>query len=275
MKYCALLALIAMLSSTASGQYYYNDIVANKRLNDEYVSLVNSGFKRIVLESFEDDNTPSEGFFCEKAFNSDFSVSKMISKSYITGESELETYYKNGKVSGTRNETPHATNTTSYQYEGDLLHSVKTKTIAEGDSSGFEEERIFTYDSSGSPVEMKRFRNGRQISVVRFLLDEHGNVIEENPVSGTSDRKYYYYYNDQNQLTDVVHFNTVAQKLLPDLMFLYNEKDLPSQMISVDESGRNYFIWRYSYTSQGLPEIQKCYSKEKRLLGTIQFEYLK
>jgi hypothetical protein len=56
-------------------------------------------------------------------------------------------------------------------------------------------------------------------------------------------------------------------------MFEYNTKNLPRQMISIDESGRNYFIWKYSYTDTNLPEIQKCFSKEKRLLGTIEFEY--
>lgn len=56
-------------------------------------------------------------------------------------------------------------------------------------------------------------------------------------------------------------------------MFEYDKGDKPSQMISVDETGRNYFIWRYAYDDKQLPEIQKCYSKEKQLLGTIQFDY--
>ena len=56
-------------------------------------------------------------------------------------------------------------------------------------------------------------------------------------------------------------------------MFEYNNNNEPKQMISVDETGRNYFIWRYAYDDKKLPEIQKCYSKEKQLLGTIQYDY--
>lgn len=273
MKFLFLLPLFIIFSFSAFAQYFYNDIVGNRKINDEYVLMKSSSFKKIVLESFEDDDSPSEGFFCEKKFANDFSSSEMVSKSYITGESELKTIYKDGKVFKTIATTPHTNNTTLYQYDGTRLKSIKTETIGFADSTVFTEERDFNYDSSGLPVSMKRFKNGKQISLIQFKHDSKGNVIEETPLSGNSDQKYYYYYDEKNQLTDVVHFNPIAQKLLPDYMFLYNDQGQVSQMISVDESGRNYTIWRYSYTPSGLSEIQKCYSKEKRLLGTIQYEY--
>ena len=71
----------------------------------------------------------------------------------------------------------------------------------------------------------------------------------------------------------MVHYDVIARRLLPDYMFEYDNSGEPGQMISVDETGRNYFIWRYAYDDKKLPEIQKCYSREKKLLGTIQFEY--
>lgn len=249
-------------------------MISNQQLNNEYAKLKSSGFHKIVLGSFEDDDTPSEGFKCEKKFSKDYNSSNMLSKSYITGESELQTFYENGRVSKTSNTTPHTTNTTKYTYDtSGRLKSVLVSTFGNVDSATFTEERIFSYDSDNKPSEMTRMKNGRQISIIKFISDENGNIIEETPQTGNSDRKYYYYYNEKNQLTDVVHFNNIAQKLLPDFMFLYDDLGQVRQMISVDESGRNYFIWKYSYTKQGLSEIQKCYSKEKRLLGTIQFEY--
>jgi hypothetical protein len=121
---------------------------------------------------------------------------------------------------------------------------------------------------------MLRKKNNVLISTITFLSDEKGNIIEENASGNSNDKKYFYYYDDNNHLTDVVHYNVIAKRLLPDYMFEYSNDNNPKQMISVDESGRNYFIWRYAYDNRSLPEIQKCYSKEKRLLGTIQFEYL-
>ena len=94
-----------------------------------------------------------------------------------------------------------------------------------------------------------------------------------SPLGFTKHNKNCNYYDDKNRLTDVVHYNEIAKKLLPDYMFEYTTSNKPQQMISIDESGRNYFIWKYSYTEKKLPEIQKCFSKEKRLLGTIQYEY--
>jgi len=77
----------------------------------------------------------------------------------------------------------------------------------------------------------------------------------------------------KNRLTDIVHFNQVARRLLPDYMYEYNATNLPRQMISTEEAGSNYFIWKYTYNDKNLRETEKCFSKEKRLLGTIEYEY--
>lgn len=275
MKTLIILFFTVAITFSVSGQYYYNDIISNQKLNSEYAALKLAGFNKVVLESFEQDDSPSDGFFCEKKFNTDFSESVMISRSLMTDESSLQAFYKDGKIFKSVTQTPFTTNTMTYTYHGDKLSSVGIETFDDRDSTVQKEERVFLYDSAGLLTELNRLKNGVQISSVRFEYDEAGNVIEEIPVNGNADRKYYYYYDDQNRLTDVVHFNELAQKLLPDYMFVYDEKGLAVQMISVDENARDYNIWRYSYTNRGLPEIQKCFSKDKKLLGTIQFEYSK
>ncbi len=274
MKKFILLLAIVFIASSASAQYYYNDIRNVQKLNEEYASLKSSGFHLVDLKSFEDDDSPSEGFFCEKKFNNDFSGSSMISRSYITGESVLNAEYGNGRIVKSATETPTSTNTTYYEYDstGNLVQ-VKVNTTGNADSASFSETRNYEYDSKGGLVKMNRMKNGKQVAVFDFKRDDHGNIIEETPEKNSAGRKYYYYYDESNRLTDIVHFNEIARKLLPDYMFLYDAGGALKQMISVDESGRNYFIWKYSYTATGLPEIQKCYSKEKRLLGTIQYEY--
>lgn len=246
----------------------------NNEQNKEFSILKNGDIKLIKVSSFDDKDQPSEGFFCEKKINKKFSQSEMMSKSNITGQSVLVTDYdKNGKVIKTTTNTPTTTNTVEFEYDSiGHLSLICTRTIADGDSSGITETHAYTY-ANGTPEKMIRKKNNIVVATITFVKDGKGNVIEEDPTGSTNDKKYYYYYDDSNRLTDVVHFNVIANRLLPDYMFEYTKGDEPSQMVSVDETGRNYFIWRYAYDDKQLPEIQKCYSKEKQLLGTIQFDY--
>ncbi|MDQ2719495.1 MAG: hypothetical protein M3Z26_07020 [Bacteroidota bacterium] len=271
------LFLISVLFSSFSvnAQYYYKDILANLQLNNEFLILKTQQIKTINLKSFEDNDEPSEGFFCEKKINKNYSQSEMISKSYITGQSLLVTdYNQDGRVITTTNNTTTTTNVVRYEYNNQgKISLINTITRGEGDSTGITETHEYIYDSNGNLQKMLRKKNNLLLSTITFIMDDKGNIIEEDAAGKGNDKKYYYYYDEQNRLTDVVHFNERAQRLLPDYMFEYNQVNLIKQMISIDETASNYFIWKYSYNDKRLPEIQKCYSKEKRLLGTIQYEY--
>lgn len=248
--------------------------MSTSKLNSEFAVLKNGNIRSVKITSFDENDKPSEGFFCEKKINKNFGQSEMMSQSNITGQSLLITDYNtNEQIIKTVATTPATTNTVEFQYDDrGNLSLIKTKTVADGDSDGISETRQYLYENN-KPVKMFRKTNNVLVSTITFLSDDQGNIIEEDPSGNTSDIKYYYYYDGNNRLTDVVHYNRVAKRLLPDYMFEYDINDQPKQMISVDESGRNYFIWKYAYDDKNLPEIQKCYSKEKRLLGTIQYDY--
>lgn len=259
---------------TVNAQYYYKDILGTIKENNEFSVLKNNNLKHIKITSFDENDQPSEGFFCEKKINKNFSQSQLMTKSNITGESLSVTEYdNNGDVIKTTITTPHNTNTSEYRYDsaGHII-LITTNTIADGDSTGIKETREYFYQN-GIPVKMLRKKNNFLISTITFIANDKGNIIEEAPSGKSSDKKYYYYYDENHRLTDVVHYNKIANRLLPDYMFEYKNSNQPSQMISVDETGRNYFIWKYAYDDKKLPEIQKCFSKEKQLLGTIQYEY--
>lgn len=260
----------------ADAQYYYKDILSTQKLNDEFSILRHSNIKLIKISSFDENDRPSEGFFCEKKINKAFTQSEMLSKSNITGESLLVTDYNTaGKVIKTTSTTPVSTNVVTFQYDtaGNITHII-TSTSGDDDSTGIVETHEYFYTKNGTPEKMLRKKNNILVATITFTADEKGNVIEEAASGNTNDKKYYYYYDDRNRLTDVVHYNPVARRLLPDYMFEYKESSYPDKMITIDISGRNYLVWRYAYTDQHLPEIQKCYSKEKKLLGTIQFDYV-
>ena len=248
--------------------------MSTARINNEFSVLKKENLRSIKIQSFDENDQLSEGFFCEKKINKNFSQSEMISKSNMTGESLLVTDYNaSGQIKKTVTSTPTITNTVEFQYDDSgNLSLVSTYTKADGDSNGIKETHEYFYENN-KPVKMLRKKNGILISTITFVADDKGNIIEEDASGSTSDKKYYYYYDENRRLTDVVHYNPIARKLLPDYMFEYIKNDQPKQMISVDESGRNYVIWKYAYDDKSLPEIQKCFSKEKQLLGTIQYEY--
>lgn len=271
---CFFVSSFLLSFSSANAQYYYKDLMSTIQQNKEFSILKNGNLHVIKISSFDENDQPSNGFFCEKKINKSFSQSQMFSKSNITGQSLLQTDYNSkGDVIKTTTTTPTTTNTVEFEYnDSGNISLIGTKTIADGDSAGITETHEYFY-ANGKPVKMIRKKNNSIISTITFLSDNKGNVIEEDPEGKGNDKKYYYYYDENNRLTDVVHFNIIAKRLLPDYMFEYNDNNQPKQMISVDESGRNYFIWKYAYTDKKLPEIQKCFSKEKQLLGTIQFDY--
>ncbi len=274
-KYLRLFLISIFIKSfSASAQYYYKDILSTQKLNHEFSVLKSADIKFIKITSFDENDQPSKGFFCEKKINKTFSQSEMMSKSNITGQSLLVSdYNKNGDVIKTTTNTPTTTNTIEFEYDSlGRLSLIRTKTIADGDSSGISETHQYFY-KNGMLEKMLRKKNNVLISTITFIADNKGNIIEEDASGSSDDKKYYYYYDDSNRLTDVVHYNVIAKRLLPDYMFEYKNNDKPEQMISVDETGRNYFIWKYAYNDKQLPEIQKCFSKEKQLLGTIQFDY--
>ncbi|HSV09336.1 MAG TPA: hypothetical protein VLI68_01110 [Hanamia sp.] len=261
--------------SLVHAQYYYKDILSTLQQNKEFSILKNGNIKLIKITSFDENNQPSDGFFCEKKINKTFTQSQMLSKSNITGQSLLVTDYNNkADVVKTTTTTPTTNNTVEFQYDQNgNISLITTNTVADGDSSGITETHQYIYEN-GKPAKMLRKKNNTLISTITFVTDDKGNIIEEDPVGNSLDKKYYYYYDDHNHLTDIVHFNVIAKRLLPDYMFEYGTGNQPKQMISVDETGRNYFIWKYAYDDKNLPEIQKCFSKEKNLLGTIQFDYV-
>jgi hypothetical protein len=260
--------------SSARAQYYYKDLVSTYKQNKEFSILKNAGFRNVKISSFDEHDQPSDGFFCEKRMNKNFTQSQLMTNSNITGQSLLVTdYNSNGDVIKTKTTTPNTNNNIEFTYDSNRnIILIRTETIADGDSSGIVETHQYFYIHN-LPVKMIRMKNNVVVATITFLSDEKGNIIEEDPSGNGDDKKYFYYYDDKNRLTDVVHYNVIAKRLLPDYMFEYSEDREPKQMISVDETGRNYFIWRYAYDDKKLPEIQKCYSKEKTLLGTIQYDY--
>ncbi len=113
-----------------------------------------------------------------------------------------------------------------------------------------------------------------QLSTVTFKVDDKGNVVEEEELSANNNSsKHFYYYDDNNRLTDVVNYNERANRLLPDYIYEYNDLGQITQMTATEVGSSNYYIWKYTYNQQKLRETERCLSKERRLLGSVRYQY--
>jgi hypothetical protein len=259
---------------SANAQYYYKDIVSNKQLIAEIALLKEQKIRTVKLSSFEDDGRPSEGFFGEKKINKKYTTVETLTKSYVTPASVfISTFSDKGLLLETVDGSDISSSTSAYSYtaEGQIKSIVTTNHSSDDDfKTEIREEHLYEYNTEGLPVKMTRIKNFTDSTVIIFSADENGNTgIEKNTKTGDT---YYYYYDNKKRLTDVVRLNPYNQKMLPDYMFEYNYAGQIAQMTTTEEGGSYYFIWKYTYEN-GLRIREKCFSKERRLMGTIEYEY--
>ncbi len=273
----SILALLFLsFSATASAQFFYKDIITIKQAADELNRIKANKVKTIRLKSFEDDGSASDGFFAEKKFSRDYRKAELFTRTNYSGASLLTTFYnEDGTISRTVDSSEIATTHIQYKYDEDkrLLSTLSVIRSADDDFvNEIVEEHLYVYTNEFYPDKMFRVKNRKDTTEILFMLDENKNLsIEKDSRSGS---KYYYYYDAKSRLTDVAHINDFRQKLLPDYMFEYNSAGLITQMITTQEGGggNDYLLWKYTY-SDGLRMTEACYSKERKLLGRIEYEY--
>lgn len=270
-----LLMLTAIISSNQA-QYYYKDIVTNKQLLAEKSVLRQQGIRNILVHSFEGDKEPSTGFYCEKKISKDYKRIETYTKSNITSKSLLTAFYnEKDQIISSRDSSEISVNTTQYQYDerGNVAIIISTSHSNDDDfTTTLIEKRQYSYNARGIPVKMFRTKDQKDTATIIFIADENGNITDEIDL-GKNGKHYYYYYNDKNRLTDIVKYNVVKNKLLPDFIFEYNSVGQVTQMVSIEEGANSdYYTWKYVY-NDGLRIIEKCFSKENILLGYFEYEY--
>ena len=270
------LVLLTAFSTAGMTQYHYLDIVSNLQLSSEMKQLQEQKIRKILVHSFEGNGDPSAGFFCERKINKDFRKIETYSKSNSTGKSILTSQFNSqGQLIASYDSSSLSSTSSSYQYDtkGHLTKVViNTNSMDDDFSAKIMDEHQYIYDPKGHPTKMLRIRNQSDTATIIFTIDDKGNVIDENDL-GKNGKHYYYYYDTKNRLTDIVKYDAVRAKLLPDFLFEYNSAGQVTQMITIEEGvSNNYFTWKKTY-NDGLRIIEKCFSKEKELLGYFEFEY--
>lgn len=270
-----LFLLMAVFYNKSTAQYYYKDIVSNKELLSDMSQYREQKIRSVKVKSFEEDGSPSEGFFCEKKISRDSRTVETMNRSYVSAPSMLTSYFdKKGLLEKTTDSSDITSRSSSYRYnDGGQLISVLSSIRSSDDdfTNEIREEHIYQYNEKGILKQMIKVKNNTDSTLFEFSTDEKSNItIEKDTKSGA---KYYYYYDTKNRLTDVAHSNDFQHRITPDYSFEYNGLGLMTQMTNTEEGAQSYyFIWKYFYDN-GLRIREKCYNKEKRLMGTIEYEY--
>ncbi len=256
-------------------QYYYKDILSNQQLLADMAAYKENKVKLINIKSVEADGSPSQGFICQKKISKDFKTVQLFTRADMAGTSIFTSAFDdNGKLMSTTDSSNSAVTTNVYSYDRkNFIQSIQSYIRSNDDDfiTQIREDHIYFYNAQGQPVKMIRVKNQKDSTLILFANDKENNVaIEKDSKTG---RKYYYYYNDKKQLTDIVQANDFKTKMLPDYLFGYNENGQLTQMTSTEEGGNNYFIWKYIYGNGGLRAKEKCYAKDRSLLGSVEYEY--
>jgi hypothetical protein len=267
------LAVLIFFTGTATAQYYYKEIWNSQQLNREFSILKSEKIRNVSVKSFESDGQPSEGFFCEKRIDKNFGRIQMLSKSNMTGQSLINSYFDPaGRITKTVDSTEHSFNQTEYFYDDrGRINEIKTYTKDDDDANGISEIHRYIYNGENL-LKMEREKNNIPVSTVTFTVDK-GNVMDETEMIKGVPKKYFYYYDDKNQLTDVVHYNERAKRLLPDYMYEYDQMGQVTKLITTEEGGSNYFTWQYTYDDKHLRLTERCFTKDRRVLGSVQYSY--
>ena len=267
--------------TSAKSQYYFTDIVSHRQSDYQYKQLIAAKVTHMQAVSYgKDSTTVSTTFTLEQDIID--GGKKVITKTTLanSGTTIIENNYRNDQLIISLNSIVQPLSTvvtkTAYTYsdQGEILSIVSNSLDTIASVSGFSERHIWQYNDKNKPTKMLNIKNNSDTLTVLFTYDEKGNVAEEKWFrKGQTIEKYYYYYDNDGLLTDVVRFNDRVRKLLPDFVYEYDDNANIIKMTQTIKGGTDYFIWKYTYNDKNLKATESCYTRKNELQGKVVYEY--
>jgi antitoxin component YwqK of YwqJK toxin-antitoxin module len=235
--------------------------------------LKNNHVQQVSAASYEANGERTDHFILEQQISGDNSTIVTTTEYPSTGKSVSTSYYENDKVVKTINDAENIESTTTYTYDSNNLQSIATDIQDTFMNNSSQEIHQWRYENN-QPTEMLLIKDKKDTTVLEFVKDEQGNIAEEHwRKNGRLIGKYFYYYNDQHGLTDIVRFNARAQRLLPDFLFEYDNNSTLIQLTQIPQGSDNYLVWQYIYLPNGLKQKELCFNKQKQPVGRIEYSY--
>lgn len=275
MKTTILSVCFSLFAASSYSQFYYNDILVTGENMKKRAVYQQQGVKSVRFNSFDNKEQPIEGFKCEQIVKNNFTVLVTTTNTSLAGTSwNTSTFNAAGQLMKIVDTTDGSSTTTTYSWDASNRLSHLTSISLSPGNYITREEHVWLYDATGKPQRMLKIKNNSDTTFITFVADDRGNVGEEKSLHrGEPNATVYYYYDDNNRLTDIVRYNARAKRLLPDYIFEYDAQGRTTSMLATTEGNVDYQKWIYSYNEKGLKGKDLCFSKTKVLIGKIEYSY--
>ncbi len=273
--------LSIVLSVSAQGQYYYNDIIGTRETNRQMKTYTDNNVKTVTASGVDQRGIKATDFSEYHEVRENGRALRSVSVINLNKTNIYSRFDEQGKIVSMSDSSTSIISLTTYEYDeqGRLTLVINSIKDSANDFNQAETHR-WIYAADGHPQKMWRIISNPGVSVpdtleVRFAVDEDGNVGEERTFRRNVETGFlYYYYDEKDRLLDIVRYNKKARKLIPDIQFEYDEQDRIIQKITTTSNlSLGYLIWRYIYDSRGLKTKEALFNRDKQLTGRIDYIY--
>lgn len=270
------LSLCLLLSFTVQAQYYYNDIVGTAEIEARMKSYAQNKVRTVRAIGSDANGTKSTDFDEYQEVQDNGKALRVVSRNGFARSIQNYQFDDKGKLIRMTDSSNVTQSVSRYNYDASgRIQSIENTMLDTSKDFNDNEIHYYQYNSSGKPLKLWRIRNGSDSLEVRFTLDENGNVSDEQVFrNGVGVDPVHYYYDDNNRLSDIVRYNKKLKKLMPDMMFEYDENNRVIQKITpLPQLTLGYVIWRYIYDGRGLKTKEALFNRDKQLTGKIDYTY--
>ncbi len=277
------LAFSVLLSSYLHAQYYYNDIIGTQETNRQMKTFIANKVRTVTATGYDPQGARATDFTELQEVKENGMALKVSTITNLNKTIIYSRFDNQGRIISMSDSSTEIQSTTTYEYNASG-QITRVQNITRDTANDFDQSEVhqWFYNVAGKPTHMWRIisstGNGKSIDSleVRFVADQDGNAGEERTYRGGIEAGYlYYYYDDKNRTTDIVRYNSKVKKLLPDLMFEYDDSDRVIQKITTTSSiDLNYLIWRYLFDAKGLKTKEALFNNKKELTGKIEYSYV-
>ena len=270
--------LLFMLAASAlQAQYYYLDHISRNQASDNFKLLLQNKVSEISLSSVNREGEEDSAFTVTQYVNAAVRSLQTISKtagtnaniSIVMFDEQFRPVQNIDSVEG-------AKTTVRFYYNRsngwlDSAVAVSANTLQE---YSFTEKRIYLYKQNGQPEQMFWVKNLVDTTIVVFDSESGSQPeIERWFRRGIKTETYYYYYNGDKGITDVVRYYRTVNKLLPVYTFTYNENGTIQTQTNFAADSNDYTIYQYQYNESGLKVAESIFNKSKQQIGRIVYTY--
>lgn len=271
-----LLPITLLCSLALQAQYYYNDIIGTLETNRQMKNYLANKVKTVSATGYDQRGAKATDFSEFQEVKENGTALKFSSFTNLNKTVTYSKFDSQGRLIKISDSSTAIESVTNYEYDANgRIFRVQNTTKDSANDFNQIEVHYWIYNASGKPEKMWRVINNTDSLEIRFAPDKDDNTGDEKTIrKGVETGIIYYYYDDKKRLTDIVRYNTKAKKLLPDILFEYDDNDRVIQKITTTSSiNLGYLIWRYIFDEKGLKIKEALFNDDKQLTGKIEYSY--